>query len=72
MHLSSGCFDHFVSRSRAKKALVAIILTTVRKRHFGVFFSYVQHSLHQREDFSGSCLYAQDQAYTKKSANRMG
>lgn len=38
MHLSSGCFDHFVSRSRAKKALAEIILLTVRKRHFGVFF----------------------------------
>ena len=30
--LSSGCFDHFVSRSRAKKALAAIILSTVRKK----------------------------------------
>ena len=28
--LSSGCFDHLVSRSRAKKASTAIILLTVR------------------------------------------
>lgn len=72
MHLSSGCFDHSISRSLRKKGFGRDHFDNGPQEALRCLFSYVQHSLHQREDFSGSCLYAQDQAYTKKSANRMG